>query len=107
LRTHGGSGCAYARKALMAGQRVTKDKASASRTVAQFEARIGYFYLTRMGRVCKLLRIEPPNKDRTDSLLGFGYVDEAWRVLRLGPSVDGFDMHERVASRLLTRIVKT
>ncbi len=91
----------------MAGQRVTKDKASASRTHVQFEARTGYFYLTRMGRVCKLLRIEPPTADRRDSLLGFGYVDEAGKVLRLGPSVDGFDMHERVACRLLTRVTRT
>jgi hypothetical protein len=25
-------------------------------------------------------------------------------VLRIGPSIDGFDMHERIASRLLTRV---
>jgi hypothetical protein len=72
--------------------------------VVQFEARIGNLYLTRMGRVCKLLRIEPPTADRPDCLLGFGYVDEHNRVLRIGPSIDGFDMHERIASRLLTRI---
>jgi hypothetical protein len=72
--------------------------------VVQFEARIGNLYLTRMGRVCKLLRIEPPTADRPDCLLGFGYVDQDNRVLRIGPSIDGFDMHERIASRLLTRI---
>ena len=93
----------------MAGQRVFTQAAAGragptGRQVLQFEARIGYLYLTRMGRVCKLLRIEPPTADRPDSLLGFGYVDEHNRVLRLGPSVDGFDMHERVASRLLTRV---
>jgi hypothetical protein len=72
--------------------------------VLQFEARIGFLYLTRMGRVCKLLRIEPPTSDRPDCLLGFGYVDDHNRVLRIGPSIDGFDMHERIASRLLTRV---
>jgi hypothetical protein len=72
--------------------------------VVQFEARIGNLYLTRMGRVCKLLRIEPPTSDRPDCLLGFGYVDDHNRVLRIGPSIDGFDMHERIASRLLTRV---
>jgi hypothetical protein len=93
----------------MAGQRVSTQAAGGraaptGRKVVQFESRIGHLYLTRMGRVCKLLRIEPPTKDRADCLLGFGYVDEQNRVLRLGPSVDGFDMHERVASRLLTRV---
>jgi len=93
----------------MAGQRVSREAAAgragpAGRKVVQFESRIGNLYLTRMGRVCKLLRIEPPTADRPDCLLGFGYVDEHNRVLRLGPSVDGFDMHERVASRLLTRV---
>lgn len=93
----------------MAGQRVSRE-AAAGRAKApaqqhvQFQARIGHLYLTRMGRVCKLLRIEAPTRDRADSLLGFGYVDEANRVIRLGPSVDGFDMHERVAARLLTRV---
>jgi hypothetical protein len=93
----------------MAGQRVSREAAAGralptGRKVVQFESRIGNLYLTRMGRVCKLLRIEPPTADRPDCLLGFGYVDENNRVLRLGPSVDGFDMHERVASRLLTRV---
>lgn len=93
----------------MAGQRVSREAAAArakgpAQQHVQFQARIGHLYLTRMGRVCKLLRIEPPTRDRADSLLGFGYVDEANRVIRLGPSVDGFDMHERVAARLLTRV---
>jgi hypothetical protein len=93
----------------MAGQRVSREAAAGralptGRKVVQFEARIGNLYLTRMGRVCKLLRIEPATADRPDCLLGFGYVDEHNRVLRLGPSVDGFDMNERVASRLLTRV---
>ena len=94
----------------MAGQRVSREAAAgrakgpALQQHVQFQARIGHLYLTRMGRVCKLLRIEPPTRDRADSLLGFGYVDEANRVIRLGPSVDGFDMHERVAARLLTRV---
>jgi hypothetical protein len=57
-----------------------------------------------MDRVCKLLRIEPPTADRPDSLLGFGYVDEQNRVLRIGATIDGFDMKERTASRLLTRV---
>lgn len=95
----------------MAGQRVSREAASGrapgpGRVHVQFEARIGNLYLTRMGRVCKLLRIEPPTRDRPDSLLGFGYVDQDNRVIRLGPSVDGFDMHERVAARLLTRVGK-
>jgi hypothetical protein len=93
----------------MAGQRVFTPAAAGragptGRQVLQFEARIGNLYLTRMGRVCKLLRIEPPTADRPDSLLGFGYVDDHNRVLRIGPSIDGFDMHERIASRLLTRV---
>jgi hypothetical protein len=93
----------------MAGQRVSREAAAgralpAGRKVVQFEARIGNLYLTRMGRVCKLLRIEPATADRADRLLGFGYVDEHNVVLRQGPAVDGFDMHERVASRLLTRV---
>lgn len=93
----------------MAGQRVSTQAAgglalSTGRKVVQFESRIGNLYLTRMGRVCKLLRIEPPTADRPDCLLGFGYVDQDNRVLRTGPSVDGFDMHERVASRLLTSV---
>jgi hypothetical protein len=93
----------------MAGQRVSREAAAgralpAGRKVVQFEARIGNLYLTRMGRVCKLLRIEPATADRPDRLLGFGYVDEHNVVLRQGPTVDGFDMHERVASRLLTRV---
>jgi hypothetical protein len=97
----------------MAGQRVAKEQAAgraagpAGRQVhAQFEAKIGRLFLTRMGRVCKLLRVEPPTKDRPDCLLGFGYVDLDNRVIRLGPSIDGFDMHERVASRLLTPVGK-
>ena len=96
----------------MAGQRVSKERAAgraagpASRQHVQFEARIGNLYLTRMGRVCKLLRVEPATKDRPDALLGFGYVDLDNRVIRLGPSIDGFDMHERVASRLLTPVGK-
>ena len=94
----------------MAGQRVPKESAAgraagpARQVHVQFEAKIGRLYLTRMGRVCKLLRVEPATKDRPDALLGFGYVDESNRVIRLGPSIDGFDMHERVASRLLTRV---
>jgi hypothetical protein len=93
----------------MAGQRVFTQAAAGragptGRQVLQFEARIGYLYLTRMGRVCKLLRIEPPTADRPDSLLGFGYVDEHNRVLRIGATIDGFDMRERTASRLLTRV---
>jgi len=93
----------------MAGQRVSREAAAGhalptGRKVVQFEARIGNLYLTRMGRVCKLLRIEPATADRPDRLLGFGYVDEHNVVLRQGPTVDGFDMHERVASRLLTRV---
>lgn len=93
----------------MAGQRVSTQAAGGratptGRKVVQFESRIGNLYLTRMGRVCKLLRIEPPTADRPDCLLGFGYVDEHNRVLRIGPSIDGFDMHERIASRLLTRV---
>jgi hypothetical protein len=93
----------------MAGQRVSTQAAGGraaptGRKVVQFEARIGNLYLTRMGRVCKLLRIEPPTKERADCLLGFGYVDDHNRVLRIGPSIDGFDMHERIASRLLTRV---
>ena len=93
----------------MAGQRVSTQAAGGrawptGRKVVQYESRIGNLYLTRMGRVCKLLRIEPPTSDRPDCLLGFGYVDEHNRVLRIGPSIDGFDMHERIASRLLTRI---
>jgi len=93
----------------MAGQRVSREAAAgragpAGRKVVQFEAHIGNLYLTRMGRVCKLLRIEPATADRPDRLLGFGYVDEHNVVLRQGPTVDGFDMHERVASRLLTRV---
>ena len=93
----------------MAGQRVSTQAAGGraaltGRKVVQFEARIGNLYLTRMGRVCKLMRIEPPTSDRPDSLLGFGYVDQDNRVLRLGPAIDGFDMNERVASRLLTRV---
>jgi hypothetical protein len=93
----------------MAGQRVTREaagckaKAPAQKHL-QFQARVGHLYLTRMGRVCKLLRIEPPTRDRADCLLGFGYVDLENRVIRVGPSIDGFDMHERVASRLLTRV---
>lgn len=93
----------------MAGQRVSKEKAGGravgpvSRHV-QFEAKIGRLYLTRMGRVCKLLRVEPATKDRPDALLGFGYVDLENRVIRIGPAIDGFDMHERVASRLLTAV---
>ena len=94
----------------MAGQRVSREAAAGRaspagrKVVVQFEARIGNLYLTRMGRVCKLLRIEPATADRPDRLLGFGYVDEHNVVLRQGPTVDGFDMHERVASRLLTRV---
>ena len=93
----------------MAGQRVSKEKAAgragpAGRVHVQFEARIGNLYLTRMGRVCKLLRIEPPTADRAEPLLGFGYVDLQNKVMRIGPAVDGFDMHERVAARLLTRV---
>lgn len=94
----------------MAGQRVAKEQAAgraAGPTGRQhflFEARIGTLYLTRMGRVCKLLRIEPPTRERADVLLGFGYVDLENKVIRLGPSIDGFDMNERVAARLLTRV---
>ena len=93
----------------MAGQRVSTQAAGGratptGRKAVQFESRIGNLYLTRMGRVCKLLRIEPPTADRPDCLLGFGYVDEHNRVLRIGPSIDGFDMNERIASRLLTRV---
>lgn len=93
----------------MAGQRVSKEKAGGRAAVparqhVQFEARIGNLYLTRMGRVCKLLRVEPPTADRAEALLGFGYVDLQNKVIRIGPSVDGFDMHERVAARLLTRV---
>jgi hypothetical protein len=93
----------------MAGQRVFTQAAAGralptGRQVLQFEARIGFLYLTRMGRVCKLLRIEPPTADRPDSLLGFGYVDQDNRVLRIGATIGGFDMRERTASRLLTRV---
>ncbi len=94
----------------MAGQRVSREAAAGRagpagrKVVVQFEARIGYFYETIKGRRVKLLRIEPPTKDRADPLLGFGYVDEANRVIRIGPTVDGFDMEERIASRLLTRV---
>jgi hypothetical protein len=94
----------------MAGQRVSTQAAGGraaptGRKVVQFEARIGYFYETIRGRRVKLLRIEPPSKGRADPLLGFGYVDDANQVIRVGPTVDGFDMEERVASRLLTRVV--
>ena len=87
----------------MAGQRVSTQ--AAGRKFVQFEARIGYFYETIRGRRVKLLRIEPPTKERADPLLGFGYVDDANQVIRIGPTVDGFDMEERIASRLLTRVV--
>ncbi len=94
----------------MAGQRVSREAAAGralptGRKVVQFEARIGYFYETIRGRRVKLLRIEPPTKDRADPLLGFGYVDEANRVIRIGPTVDGFDMEERIASKLLARVI--
>ena len=94
----------------MAGQRVSTQAAGGraaptGRQVLQFEARIGYFYETIRGRRVKLLRIEPPSKGRADPLLGFGYVDDANQVIRVGPTVDGFDMEERIASRLLTRVV--
>ena len=93
----------------MAGQRVSREAAGGraqgpGRQHVMFEARIGNLYLTRMGRVCKLLRIEPPTRDRADSLLGFGYVDLDNKVIHLGGGVDGFDMHEGVAARLLTRV---
>jgi hypothetical protein len=93
----------------MAGQRVSTQAAGGraaptGRKIVQFEARIGYFYETISGRRVKLLRIEPPSKGRADPLLGFGYVDDANQVIRVGPTVDGFDMEERVASRLLTRV---
>lgn len=93
----------------MAGHRVSREAAGGraqgpGRQHVMFEARIGNLYLTRMGRVCKLLRIEPPTRDRADCLLGFGYVDLENKVIRLGPSIDGFDMNEGVAARLLTRV---
>lgn len=95
----------------MAGQRVSREQAAgragragASRQHLQFEARIGYLYLTRMGRVCKLLRILPATADSPEARLCFAYVDEHGQVLRHGLAVDGFDMHEAVASRLLTRV---
>lgn len=98
----------------MAGQRVTAEAAAGrapgtapGRVDTQFEAKIGRLFLTRMGRMCKLLRVEPPTRDRPDSLLGFGYVDMEYRVIRVGATIDGFDMHERVASRLLTPVGKT
>lgn len=94
----------------MAGQRVSREAAAGraqgpGRQHVMFEARIGYFYETIRGRRVKLLRIEPPSKGRADPLLGFGYVDDANQVIRVGPTVDGFDMEERIASRLLTRVV--
>ena len=93
----------------MAGQRVSREAAGGraqgpGRQHVMFEARIGNFYVTIKGRKVKLLRIEPVTKNGGDRLLGFGYVDEQDRVIRLGPSIDGFDMHEGPASRLLTRV---
>lgn len=93
----------------MAGQRVAKEQAAgragpAGRVHVQFEARIGNFYETVRGRRVKLLRIEPPNEDCPEAMLGFGYVDQFDKVIRLGPSVDGFDMRERMASKLMVRV---
>lgn len=70
----------------------------------QFEARVGALYLTRLGRVCKLLRVGPPSPNSSEPQLTFGYVDADNQVIRRGAGVDGFDMLESTASRLLTKV---
>lgn len=70
-----------------------------------FEAKIGRQYLTRTGRLARLAKIEPDESG--DDILHFEYLDAAPDAGALGPTKtrkDGFQMHERVASRLMLRV---
>lgn len=68
-----------------------------------FEAKVGALYLTRLGRIAKLTGAAPDHA-RGDALLTFVYCDEAGKTDRQGAKADGFDMHEGLAARLMTRI---
>ncbi len=89
----------------MAGQRVSRDAAAhpRHRRHLAFEARVGSLYLTRTGRVCKLLRMEHSYAD-ADVVLTFGYVDADDQVIRSGPAGDGFELRECLAARMLVRV---
>jgi len=70
-----------------------------------FEARVGAQYLTRTGRLARLAKIEPDASG--DDILHFEYIDPPPDAGALGPTKtrkDGFQMHERVASRLMVRV---
>jgi hypothetical protein len=66
-----------------------------------FEARKGRRYLTRTGRMARLERIEPC--ETGDDVLHFvylGFDDKPdSRALR-----EGFQMHERIAAKLMMRV---
>jgi hypothetical protein len=70
-----------------------------------FESKVGRQYLTRTGRLARLSKIEPDASG--DDILHFEYIDPPPEPDALGPTKtrkDGFQMHERVASRLMVRV---
>jgi hypothetical protein len=70
-----------------------------------FEAKVNRQYLTRTGRLARLAKIEPDASG--DDILHFEYLDPPPDAGALGPTKtrkDGFQMHERVASRLMVRV---
>lgn len=71
-----------------------------SRRYLTFDSQIGRRYLTRLGHMVVLTKIDEATS-ADNPVLTFEYVDpkDKTRARR-----DGFDMHERVAARLLMRL---
>lgn len=71
-----------------------------------FEAAVGHLYLTRMGRVVRLVAINGRCRDAMGSPeLEFVYVGlEDQTPDRQGAKADGFSMHEATAAKCMTRI---
>lgn len=65
-----------------------------------FDSQIGRRYLTRLGHLVVLRKIDEASSPG-NPVLTFEYVEPADKT---ATRKDGFDMHERVASRLLMRL---
>ena len=88
----------------MSGGRFARRDTGPGRRVLQFHSTVGCLYLTRLGRVARLMSVDPCPEGGPDPVLSFGYVDENDEVIRRGPTVEGFEMREGLAARLLTRV---
>lgn len=71
-----------------------------SRRYLTFDSQVGRRYLTRLKHMVVLVKIDEPSSPG-NPVLTFEYTDPADKTRTRR---EGFDMHERVAGRLLMRL---